>query len=83
MDEPISIFEVRQAVKDAKLNKAIGIDNIPAEVLKNGTAISFLHILYNVCFTTGTIPSEWGRGIINPKSSTTDPRDPYSIVELH
>ena len=59
MDEPISIFKVPQAVKDAKLNKASGIDNIPAEVLKNDTTISYLHTLYNVCFTMGTIPSEW------------------------
>ena len=77
-DEPISVFEVQQAVKEAKLNKASGIDDIPAEVLKNNTAISSLHILYNVVFTEGTIPTEWGKGVINPipKSSTTDPRDP-------
>ena len=77
-DEPISVFEVQQAVKEAKLNKASGIDDIPAEVLKNETAISSLHILYNVVFTEGTIPTEWGKGVINPipKSSTTDPRDP-------
>ena len=77
-DEPISVFEVQQAVKEAKLNKASGIDDIPAEVLKNDTAISSLHILYNAVFTEGTIPTEWGKGVINPipKSSTTDPRDP-------
>ena len=65
-DEHISAFEVQQAVKEAKLNKASGIDNISAEVLKNNTAISFLHILYNVVFTEGTIPTEWGKGVINP-----------------
>ena len=77
-DEPISIFEVQQAVKDAKLNKASGIDNIPVEVLKNDRAISILHVLYNVVFTEGIIPSEWGESVINPipKSSTNDPRDP-------
>ena len=32
-DEPISIFEVQQVVKDAKLNKKSGTDNIPVEVL--------------------------------------------------
>ena len=36
-----------------QLNKACGVDNIPAEVLKNDAPISVLHILLNVC------PSEW------------------------
>ena len=33
-DDMISILEVRKVVSDAKLNKACGIDCIPAEVLK-------------------------------------------------
>ena len=39
-----------------------------------------MHILFNVCFTTGCIPSEWGKGIVNPipKSANNDPRDPMS-----
>ena len=67
-------------MNDAKLNKACGVDNIPAEVLKNDASISVLHILLNVCFSIGKIPSEWGRGIINPKvkPATTDPREPLS-----
>ena len=63
-----------------RLNKASGVDSIPVEVLKNDTAISYLHILFNVCFRTGKIPTEWGKGIINPipKSNSSDPRDPLS-----
>lgn len=77
-DDMITLFEVQKAVNMAKNNKASGIDAIPVEVLKNDTAISCLHILFNICFRTGKIPSDWGRGIINPipKSNTTDPRDP-------
>ena len=78
--EPISILEVDKAVVDAKKGKATGTDAIPCEVLKNPSAIGFLHSLFNVCFSTGTIPAEWGKGIINPipKSSTADRRDPLS-----
>ena len=58
----------------------MGVDNIPAEVLKNDSAIMFLFVLFNICFDNGTIPSIWGKCIINPipKSSMTDPRDPLS-----
>ena len=76
----ISIFEVKKAIDGAKRGKAAGFDNIPVEVLKNDTAVSFLHILYNICFDNGTVPSYWGNCIINPipKSSTSDKRDPLS-----
>ena len=56
----ISILEVKKTVNDAKLNKDRGVDNIPAEDLKNDASISVLRILLNVCFSTGKIPSEWG-----------------------
>ena len=79
-NEHISIFEVKKAIDSVKRGKATGIDNIPAEVLKNDTAVSFLHVLFNICFDNGIVPSEWGKCIINPipKSSTTDKRDPLS-----
>ena len=62
----ISIFEVKKAVNDAKFNKACGTDSIPAEVLKNDTMISVIHILLNICFNP----------IVKP--GTTDPREPLS-----
>ena len=63
-----------------KKGKACGIDTIPVEVLCNVTSVSFLHVLFNVCFDKGIVPSAWSKCIINPipKSSTTDPRDPLS-----
>ena len=84
INEYISIFEVKKAVNEAKRNKASGLDGIPVDVLKNDSAISFLHILFNVCFEKGVIPSDGGKGIINPipKSSTTDPRDPLSYRSI-
>ena len=80
INEYISIFELKKAVNEAKRNKASGLDGIPVDVLKNDSAISFLHILFNVCFEKGVILSDGGKGIINPipKSSTADPPDPLS-----
>ena len=83
-NEHISILDVKKAIDDAKKGKASGIDNIPVEVLKNDTAVSFLHVLFNICFDNGIVPSEWGKCIINPipKSSTSDRRDPLSFRGL-
>ena len=47
-NQHISIFEVKKAIHAAKRRKASGIDNIPIEVLKNDTAVSFLHILFGL-----------------------------------
>ena len=53
---------------------------MPTEVLKNDTSVSFLHVLFNICFESGFVPSVWSKSIINPisKSSQSDPRDPLS-----
>ena len=76
----ITIDEVRKAVNSTKRGKACGFDNMYAEFFKNDTAICFLHVLFNVCFSTGKIPTDWGKGVINPipKGGTTDPRDPLN-----
>ena len=76
----ISIDEIHKAIFESKKNKACGIDDIPAEVFRNNTSVSVLHILFNVCYTTGIIPTAWGKGIVNPipKSAINDPRDPLS-----
>ena len=79
-NEHISISEVKTALDRSKKGKASGIDQIPVEVLRNDTSVSFLHVLFNGCFDKGIIPSMWNKCIISsiPKSSTTDPRDPLS-----
>ena len=35
-------------------------------------------VLFNTCFSTGTMPEEWSRGTINPilKNPEADVRDP-------
>ena len=50
-NDHISILDVKKAISvdDAKKGKASTIDNIPVEVLKNDTAVSFLDVLFNIC----------------------------------
>jgi hypothetical protein len=76
----ISVLEVKKAIDCAKKGKANGIDEIPTEALQNDTSVMFLHSLFNICFSNSTVPSVWGKCIINPikKSSSLDPRDPLS-----
>ena len=63
------------------------MDNIPVVVLKkkkkrkiNDTAVSFLHILFNICFYHAIVPSARGKYTIKPipTSLSIDRRDPLS-----
>ena len=79
-DNEINIEEIKAAIRNLKSNKAIGIDELPAEVLRCDNLLSTLHTLFNKCFINGIIPTAWKQGISNPipKSSTSDRRDPLS-----
>ena len=72
--------EVEKCVMRAKLRKAAGLDNIPAEVLRNPVCVESLHKIITFCFQSGTVPSEWNIGLIKPipKGDGKDPRDPLS-----
>ena len=74
LNEPISRFEVEEAVRRLKLRKAAGVDNIPSEVLKNNTCIDMLHKIITFCFENGVSPLQWKQGIINHivKPNSTD-----------
>ena len=78
----ITIVDVKRAVDKAKVGKAIGADNVYAEILKNDAAVLFLHSLFNIYFDNGIVPSIWNKCIINPipKSSCSDPRDPSYVI---
>ena len=69
-----------EAVKSLNRKKAIGTDQLPAEVLQSEKSIFFLHRLFCVCFETGKIPKEWEYGLINPilKDSNSDKREPLN-----
>lgn len=58
--------EIRKALKSLKNGKAAGEDNIPAEALKEGgeVMVDHLHILLNLIWRTGEIPSDWKKGLL-------------------
>ena len=64
-DECISEKEVRKAVKEGK---APGMDECPAECIKNGgaTVIEWIVRLFNLCFVLGVVPEEWCEACIVP-----------------
>ena len=72
--------EVIKAVKEMKLNKASGIDEIPADIWKNKRLTKAICLLFNKCFDIGIVPDSWKLGVITPvpKSSTSNDKDPLS-----
>ena len=52
---------------------------------ENDRAISFLHVLFNVCFKKSFIPSDRGKDIIDPipKSIPWIPETRFLIAALH
>ena len=80
LNADISKEEVLKSIMRAKLRKAPGLDQIPAEVLRNNLCVELLHKIINFCFNTGTVPSDWNKGLIKPipKGEGKDPRDPLS-----
>ena len=80
LNSDISLQEVVRVVNRSKRNKAVSLDKIPYEILKNDHAINMLHKLFQLCFSSGRVPSQWGKAIIKPipKSSLSDPRVPLN-----
>jgi len=80
LNEPITRDEVLQAILHAKLRKASGIDDIPAEVLKNDTAVDLLFQIISASFDLGKVPLQWNSGVINPilKPGSDDDRLPLN-----
>ncbi|VDH96384.1 Hypothetical predicted protein [Mytilus galloprovincialis] len=60
LNDEISIDEVQRAVRSLKMNKAVGVDEIPAELFKNVTVIPLLHKLFNKCFFHGNNSRDLG-----------------------
>lgn len=61
-----SSYEIRQALKRLKKNKAPGEDGIAVELLKAGgsVVIKELRLLFNEVLFTGVVPTEWTRSLV-------------------
>ena len=74
LNAPIELFEIENIVTEMKSQKAVGIDKIPNEILKNPNILIHLHKLLQALFERGMLPSQWKMTIITPipKSSYKD-----------
>ena len=62
MNDEISVREVADAMKSLKNNKAYGVDEMPAEVVKNTNLIQLLTRLFNKCFESDITPEKMEKG---------------------
>ena len=67
-DRSISRDEVWNAVRRMKEGKATGLDECSAECVKKGgvIVIDWLVRLFNVCFSSSVVPSDWCEACIVP-----------------
>ena len=72
----ISYDEVEAQINKSKLNKSVGFDNIPNEVLKHPDCIMLLYRLFKLCFDKSLVPSAWLKAVISPMPKGAD-KDPY------
>ena len=70
LNKDIEYEEVKRAIDRAKNQKAVGIDMIPNELLKNNTVIELLYKLFSMCFKNELIPDQWWYNIIHPIPKT-------------
>ena len=74
LNADFEVEELREAIKDMKNDKAMGVDSIPAEVLKNGSKlfVERLTELFNKILREGRVPEVWktGRVVMVHKSGS-------------
>ncbi|XP_019618826.1 PREDICTED: uncharacterized protein LOC109465826 [Branchiostoma belcheri] len=65
-EEPVRKEETEEAIKAMKSNKAAGLDEISAEMLKHGgdCTVEMLTRLMNRCWQEGQVPRDWQEGVI-------------------
>ena len=77
LQTPPTLAEVQSNLQKLKSNKAPGLDNISAEMLKCGglQLEKDLHILIIEIWEVQKIPDDWKRGCIIPIFKKKDPKD--------
>jgi hypothetical protein len=85
-NNPISVSEIKAALKSIKRGKALGIDDIPSIFLNESrTLISALQRLFNKVFSSGKFPSQWKidrRIPLHKKGSKVDVSH-YRLIAIH
>lgn len=86
IDSPFLEAEVVQAIKQLKNGKAPGIDNIPAELIKQGghRIVDAMHKICNQIWTSKTWPENWTRSLIIPipKKANSNKCENYRTISL-
>ena len=70
-NQPIGGDEIWAALARAKNGKAF--DQLTVEVLRNRSAVKYMHSLFNFCFDNSIMPTAWTKGVINPIPKARDP----------
>ena len=86
---PVSMFELRSALRMLHTGRAAGIDRVSNEMIKNLNRINLarIHKLINLSFATGYVPTAWKLAKLHPLlKSGKDPKfvesyRPISLLE--
>ena len=85
-DHPILREEVEAALRSLKSGKSLGVDNIPAEILKHGgeATVDMLTIICNKIWQTGEWPKPWTQSLIImlPKKGNLQLCQNYCTISL-
>ena len=76
LDEEISAQEVLSVIKDSPNAKAVGIDEIPMELIKRGSdgIKEAVTLLFQRAFREEDVPDDWRSGIVVPIPKAGDAR---------
>ena len=79
---PVSRDEVRTSVYNARVSRALGADEISAEVLRNDSCIDILFRIIKYCFDEGRVSNDWTKGINHPIFKSGDPSNPFDYMPI-
>ena len=56
LNNPVDYKEVKLAVTQAKSGKAVSVDKLPNEILRNASTLECLTRIFNICLSKSLIP---------------------------